>query len=395
MPPSVPHGRLPPPSPEEVEHADRVAAMLRERIAAAGGVVDFETFMELALYAPGLGYYSAGAHKLGPGGDFVTAPELSDLFSQCVARQCAQILEQLPDGEIVEFGAGTGRMAQIVLTELASLGVLPRRYRILEVSADLAARQRARLSALPHAQLERVSWLQAWPAEPIRGVLLANEVLDALPFQRFVMRAHGVHALAVGLDARGSLVELEVAAGAPLAAEFARLQRELPHALPSGYRSELCLRVAPWIRGLSQSLERGVALLFDYGLPRAHYYHPQRGAGTLRCHYRHHAHEQFLWYPGLCDITAWVDFTRVAEAAVESGLAVLGFVTQGAFLLGTGIEQRVAAAADLSARVRLAGEARRLLLPEEMGESFKLMALGRAFDAPLRGCAHQDLRRML
>jgi SAM-dependent MidA family methyltransferase len=395
MPASAPLTTLPPLSPAEVEHAARVLAMLRERIAAAGGFLDFEEFMQLALYAPGLGYYSAGAEKLGAAGDFVTAPEMSDLFSECVARQCAEMLHALGGGEILEFGAGTGRMAATVLTTLAALDALPERYRILEVSAELAARQRARLATLPTELAARVSWLERWPEEPLRGVMLANEVLDALACQRFVVRASGVNVLGVALGAEGQLVEAERPASPPLERECERLLRELPGALSEGYRSELCLRTAPWLAAAGEHLAQGALLIFDYGLPRAHYYHPQRSAGTLRCHYRQRAHEEWLWHPGLSDISAWVDFTRVAEAASDVGLEVLGFATQAAFLLGTGIEARVAAARDLAERVRLAGEARRLLLPGEMGEVFKVMALGRGLAGPLAGFVHQDLRHLL
>jgi SAM-dependent MidA family methyltransferase len=395
MPASAPLTTLPPLSTAEVEHAARVLAMLRERIAAAGGFLDFEEFMHLALYAPGLGYYSAGTQKLGAAGDFTTAPEISDLFSECVARQCAEVLRALGGGEIIEFGAGTGRMAASVLSTLAALDALPERYRILEVSGELAARQRTRLAALPSALAARVSWLERWPEEPVRGVLLANEVLDALACQRFIVRASGVRALGVGLGSQAQLVEVERPPGAPLALECERLVGELPGALPEGYRSELCLRTAPWIAAAGECLAQGALLIFDYGLPRAHYYHPQRAAGTLRCHYRHRAHEDWLWHPGLSDITAWVDFTRVAEAGAAAGLEVLGFATQAAFLLGTGIEARIAEARDLTERVRLAGEARRLLLPGEMGEACKVMALGRSLAGALGGFALQDLRHQL
>jgi SAM-dependent MidA family methyltransferase len=395
MPASPPLTTLPPLTAAEAEHAARVLAMLRERIAGAGGFLDFEEFMQLALYAPGLGYYSAGAQKLGVAGDFVTAPEVSDLFSECVAQQCAEVLRALGGGEILEFGAGSGRMAATVLRTLAALDALPERYRILEVSGELAARQRARLAALPPELAARVSWLERWPEEPLCGVMLANEVLDALACQRFIVDASGVRALGVALGPEAQLIEVERPASAPLALECGRLLRELPGALSEGYCSELCLRTAPWIAAAAERLARGALLIFDYGLPRAHYYHPQRTAGTLRCHYRQRAHEDWLWHPGLTDITAWVDFTRVAEAAVDAGLEVLGFATQAAFLLGTGIEARVAAAGDLAARVRLAGEARRLLLPAEMGEAFKVMALGRALAGPLAGFVHQDLRHLL
>lgn len=426
-------------SAEEEAHSRAVAASIGDRIRAAGGWISFEQFMELALYASGLGYYSAGSVKLGPGGDFVTAPEVSDLFSRCVARQCAQVLGV--GGEILELGAGTGRMAAVILQSLAAGGQLPARYAILEVSADLAERQRERLGRLPPEIRERVAWLDRLPERPINGVILANEVLDALPCRRFALRESGVMELGVAVDdgtpdagalaagralpdalataapgglpdasapaAKGSariratsdgsiaFIEREVAPDSELANACAALIDELPAPLPEGYTSEVCLRVAPWIAGVGACLGRGLMLMFDYGLPRAHYYHPQRTAGTLRCHFKQRVHDDPYINIGVQDITAWVDFTRVAEAAVASGLDVAGFCTQAAFLLGTGVEQLVAEAADTVQHARLAGEARRLLLPGEMGEAFKVMALTRQCDAALGGFALQDLRQSL
>lgn len=404
MPPTM----FPSPTSEQAEQSARVAASIRQRIADAGGWIDFETFMELALYAPGLGYYSAGSAKLGRAGDFVTAPEISDLFSRCVARQCAEILDELGGGDIVEFGAGTGRMAAAVLRELEELGELPERYAILEVSADLKARQLERLTRLAPALRERVTWLDRLPATPVRGVILANEVLDALACQRFVLRQGGVRALGIGVadgavDERAApggptdrrLVELEHPADGRLVAAVEAVMRDLPRPLPEGYRSELCLRVEPWTRGVADCLECGILLILDYGLPRAHYYHPDRSEGTLRCHFKQRAHDDPLVHVGVQDITAWVDFTRIAEAAHAAGLDVLGFATQAAFLLGTGIEALVAEPHGPAARARAASEARRLLLPGEMGEAFKAMALGRGYSSPLRGFAHQDLRASL
>ncbi|MBS0418730.1 MAG: SAM-dependent methyltransferase [Proteobacteria bacterium] len=388
---------------DENRHAQAARDFICERILAAGGWLSFADFMESALYAPGLGYYSAGAVKLGASGDFVTAPEISDLFSRCVARQCADVLAAT-GGQILELGAGTGRMAVTILKSLAEIGVLPERYAILEVSADLAERQRARVEALPAGLRERVVWLDRLPAPgSVRGVVLANEVLDALPVQRFVVRSGKAFELGVsvvgvgaGASASGALVT-----GAP-APDFAWCEgAELPSAselitaLPNGYTSELCSRVEPWIASVSQCLAQGALLLFDYGLPRSHYYHPQRVDGTLRCYFKQRAHNDPFINVGIQDITAWVDFTRVADGALAAGLEVTGFVTQAAFLLGTGIEAMTIEVDDVATRARLAGEARRLLMPGEMGESFKVMALCRDLDAPLRGFAHQDLRGSL
>jgi SAM-dependent MidA family methyltransferase len=377
---------LPSLSPDEERHSAAAATLIRERLASAGGWLSFADFMELALYAPGIGYYSAGAVKIGASGDFVTAPEVSDLFSRCVARQCADVLGET-GGEILELGAGTGRMAATILKTLAEIGVLPDRYAILEVSADLSDRQRTRLMQLPSKLFERVVWLDKLPEKPIRGVMLANEVLDALPVQRFVVRNGVAHELGVGL------------AGADIGwqettADFAAATA-LVHELPDGYTSEVCLRVEPWIAGVGQCLGQGALLLFDYGLPRAHYYHAQRTEGTLRCYFKQRAHDNPFINIGVQDITAWVDFTRVGEAALAAGLEVTGFNTQAAFLLGNGIEPMLSEPPDVAGRTKLAGEARRLMLPGEMGESFKVMAACRKLRKPLRGFAFQDLRKSL
>jgi len=304
-------------------------------------------------------------------------------------------------GEILELGAGTGSLAAALLTELAALGTLPERYAILEVSADLAARQRARLAQLPPHLRGRVDWLERLPERPLRGVMLANEVADALPFRRFTRYGNGVRELGVmeagvAPTVSDSAVHEQAAdADATLAEACAWIFAALPAPLPEGYTSEVCLRLDPWIAALGDRLGQGLLLLCDYGLPRGHYYHPQRVQGTLRCHYRQRAHDDPYINLGVQDITAWVDFTRVAEAACASGLTVGGFCTQAAFLLACGIEELVGAAADDVSRARLAGEARRLLMPEEMGEAFKTMALTRDIDIPLPGFSLQDLRHLL
>ncbi len=386
---------LPALSPDEQRHSEAVAALIRTELAAAGGWLSFERFMELALYAPGLGYYSAGSWKLGSGGDFVTAPEVSELFGRCVAEQCAQVLRATGGGEILELGAGTGSLAAAILGALDAGGVLPERYAILEVSGDLAARQRGRLGALaPHLR-ERIVWLERLPAGPLRGVILANEVADALPVRRFRLRSGAVCELGVALAPGGTLHHAERPPDAAFAAACAALLGAPPRSLPEGFTSEINLRLAPWIASLAACLGRGVVLLIDYGLPRAHYYHAQRVAGTLRCHFRQRAHDEPLINLGVQDITAWVDFTRVAEAASDAGLEVAGFATQAAFLLALGLERAVAAAPDAASRARLAGEARRLVMPEEMGEAFKVMALTRGYQTALAGFSLQDLRRQL
>jgi len=394
---SAAHSMLPALSPAEQAHGRRLATHIRAAITAAGGWLSFERFMELALYAPGLGYYSAGSAKLGAGGDFVTAPELSDLFGRCLARQCAAVL-RVTGGEILELGAGSGRMAAALLRELAVLGTLPVRYAILEVSADLAARQRAHLARLPAELRERLVWLERLPERALEGVMLANEVADALPCRRFVRQSAGVAELGVvALEAGGEIHFREElrAADPALSRACADLECALAAPLTPGYTSEVCLKLAPWVATLGAGLKRGLLLISDYGLPRRHYYHQQRSSGTLRCHFRQRAHADPYLNVGLQDISAWVDFTRVAEAALDVELEVAGFATQAACLAGLGLEQLVAAGGGELERARLAGEARRLILPEEMGEAFKMMALTRALDEPLAAFALQDLRHLL
>jgi len=383
---------------DERAHSDRVAEHIRAFMRERGGVIGFDAWMRLALYAPGLGYYSAGATKLGGNGDFVTAPEVSSLFSRCLARQCGDVLH-VTGGDILELGAGSGRMAADILTELAALDTLPEHYYILEVSADLADRQRARLAELPRDLSSRVQWLDRWPERVMRGVVLANEVLDAMPVERFVLRARAdgldVRALGVGLSGDG-FEWRETSPGPELMHAVADIVEALAAPLTDGYVSEVCLAFQPWIASLAAQLHEGVAFLIDYGLPRAHLYHPERSAGTLRCHFRHRAHNDPFVNVGLQDITAWVDFTRVAEAADSAGLEVLGFATQAAFLIGAGMETLLSAEMqrvgdDLRAQAQLAGEARRLLLPGEMGEIFKVIALGRGYESPLSGFSTQSL----
>jgi len=385
---------LPPLSQLEAQHSAAVAGLIGAEIAAAGGWITFERFMELALYAPGLGYYSAGSHKLGAGGDFVTAPEVSGLFGRCVARACAGVLEAT-GGDILELGAGTGRLAAQLLTALAGSGTLPRRYAILEVSADLAARQQAALALLPPPLRERVEWLSELPRD-FRGVMLANEVADALPCRRFAVRGSGlVRELGVALEAQGAFRETDGEPSAELAREWQELAGSLGAALPAGYVSEVCPRASAWIASLADSLAQGAVLVFDYGLPRRHYYHPQRLTGTLRCHFRQRVHDDPYINVGVQDITAWVDFTRLAEAALAAQLEVTGFTTQAAFLLESGIEAQVAQAPEARERARLAGEARRLMMPEEMGEAFKVLAMGRGTSVVPGGFTLQDLRHLL
>ena len=375
-------------------HLARVHEYLVEQIAAAGWL-SFERFMDIALYAPGLGYYSAGAHKLGADGDFTTAPEVSRLFGACVARQCAQVLSALGTGDILEIGAGSGRLAADILLRLDTLGALPDNYWIFDLSADLRERQRRCLAQrVPHLA-ERVHWLDQPPAESFDGLILANEVLDALPVTRFRWYADRVEELGVVIE--DGRFAWGARPASPAVAEACRRLAKAGGAWDDGYVSEYCPRLAAWTQTVTRSLRAGAALWFDYGLPRSQYYLPERHDGTLLCHFRQRAHGDPLLYPGLQDITAWVDYTLLAEASRPAGFTLSGFTTQSYFLAGLGIdrEMQIMAAGDDGQFARLANQARQLMLPGEMGERFKAMAWLRGLDLPLAGFALQDLRHTL
>ena len=379
---------LPEPTPDARAHSDRVAEHIRGEIAASGGWISFARYMELALYAPGLGYYSAGARKLGKAGDFVTAPEISPLFGQTLARQVHQIVRAGFD-EILEVGAGSGALAATLLEELERSGAVPRNYLILELSADLRERSRDTLAArVPHL-LERVAWLNRLPPA-FSGVALGNEVLDAMPVH--LVRVHGGKLEEGGVGARGGRLDWSwrLASGELLAAAGAL-------ALAEGFRTEIPLAARGFMRSLAGVLEKGVALFLDYGFPQKEFYHPQRRAGTLMCHYRHHAHSDPFFLPGLQDITSHVDFSAVAAAAREGGLEVAGYTSQAQFLVNCGITEVMSRtpAEDGARFLPLASQANRLMSPAEMGELFKVIALGRGFSAPLEGFREGDRRQAL
>jgi SAM-dependent MidA family methyltransferase len=370
---------LPDPTPDEAAHAARVHDAIVGRIRAEGPL-RFDAFMDLALYAPGLGYYSAGAAKFGPDGDFVTAPELGTVFARCLAEAVAPALAAGP-ADLVELGAGTGALAAGLLPALESLGRLPARYRIVEVSADLRERQRARLAALPRALASRVEWLDAPPSEPWRGALVANEVVDALPCRLFELREGGLAELGVGLDAGGRLAWRDLAPDADLASAVSAILAD-GRDRPRPYRSEIRPQVPAWLGAVAGPLESGLAVFVDYGFPRAEYYLPARVMGTLRCHYRHRAHDDPLVLPGLQDLTASVDFSQLADAGRGLGFDVACFASQSAFLFACGLPGLLAEAATLDpvSLARLGAEVRTLTLPGEMGERFQVLVLSRGLD---------------
>jgi len=370
---------LPLPDPDAAALSDRLVQRIREAVSAAGGWLAFDRYMEMALYEPGLGYYSAGSIKLGVHGDFVTAPEISDLFGRVLARQLAATLAGLEKPIVLELGAGTGRLAATLLDDFAALGAPLAEYWIVELSGELKDRQRQHLS--PYAG--RVRWLDALPSAPFEGVVLANEVADALPVSVFVKR--GDDALPLGVSCEGeAFVWVEGPADIELGAAVAAIEARLGRRLPSGYRSEICLRLPPWIDALAGPLERGLVLLVDYGLTREEYYHAARAAGTLMCHYRHRAHTDPFLNPGLQDITAWVDFSACADAGLAAGLDITGYTTQGQFLLHAGAASLLEGLPERE-RLRQAQALKTLILPGEMGERFKLLQMSRGIAAKLPG----------
>ena len=378
------HAPLPEPSPDALAHSARLAGAIRADIRAHGGSIPFSRYMELALYAPGLGYYSAGSTKFGAAGDFITAPELGPLFAQCVAEAVSPVLRGLgPGSEFVELGGGSGAFAQDVLLALASRHALPAAYRILEPSADLRERQRERLqAALPAEVFALVHWIDRPGEADWRGVLFANEVLDALPTTRFAMQDGEVMEEHVRVGPEGAFEATARPADALVGGAVRHLERTLGEAFADGYRSEVLPQLPYWMQAVLGSMQAGLALFIDYGYPRAEFYLPERVDGTLVCHYRHRAHADPFFLPGLQDLTAFVDFTAVAEAGQGAGFELAGFTSQAAFLVNNGLQDRLEAdAADDIERHRRTTEAKRLTLPGEMGERFKVMGLQRGIDA--------------
>jgi SAM-dependent MidA family methyltransferase len=377
--------RLPEPGPDERALSDHLVRLLREQIAAHGPM-PFAQYMERCLYAPGLGYYSAGKAKFGAAGDFVTAPELGDLFARCVANAVQPALALLGGAaDFLELGGGSGAFAEAALKALAQAGTLPRRYLILEPSADLRERQRERLAAaLPADVAARVAWLDRPPEETWRGVLFANEVIDALPTTRFGMRGGEVYEEHVALDGEGRLMRTDRPADALVAGAVRHVERDLGAPFADGYRSEILPQLPYWLQAVAGSLEAGLMLFVDYGYVRREYYLPERRDGTLMAHYRHHAHADPFFLPGLNDLTASVDFTALAEAGNSAGFGVAAYLPQAQFLIASGLQQAFeeayAAAADEPARYRLVQEVKRLTLPDRMGERFQAMLFARGME---------------
>ena len=375
-----------PVSADALAHSQRVSAFLHARIQEQGGWVPFSQWMHEVLYAPGLGYYAAGSVKLAQAntlsGDFVTAPQLTPLFGYALARQVIEVLQQANSTDILEFGAGSGALAHSVLTALDTQG-LSANYFILEVSADLKARQQQLLAPWG----ERVVWLSRTPAI-FTGCILANEVLDAMPVELFAWSEHEDQVLRRGVISDGKGFQFQDRA-APAALEHA-VRARMPY-LP-GYRSEINLQAEAWVRDLGTWLVKGAALLIDYGFPRHEFFHPQRQRGTLMCHVQHRAHDDVFLAPGLQDITAHVDFTAIADAALAAKLEVLGYTSQARFLINSGLPELLYGLDQTDAK-QLAythGAVQKLLSEAEMGELFKVMALSRGLTQILSGFSRND-----
>ncbi len=382
--------QLPEPGDTEREHSAILQTLIRQTIDEAGDRISFEHFMGLALHAPGLGYYSGHKIKFGEQGDFVTAPEISPLFGQCLANQCQQILAPLHGASLLEVGAGRGLLAGHILQTLQRQDALPTEYLILETSGDLRDLQQQHLQQQVPELYERIRWLDGLPEPGFRGIVMANELLDAMPVQRFQQTTDGLKQL--GVQYRDGVFEY-----CPMDADQDLQQRIDPLSLPQGYTSEVNFQAEAWIGSIADVLQQGVMLLIDYGFPRHEFYHPQRQQGTLMCHYRHRAHDNPFTHIGLQDITAHVDFTAMAEAASKAGLDVLGYSNQAAFLIGNGLEQLLNASDpdDVKAHLAMTQQVKTLTMPSEMGELFKVIAFGKDMDMALQGFALQDQRGRL
>jgi SAM-dependent MidA family methyltransferase len=381
---------LPDPDPAAQAHSLQLAEVIRQRISQKGGAIAFHEFMQLALHAPGLGYYSAGSRKFGAEGDFITAPETSPLFARCLARAIQPVLQSLPQQQVLEVGAGSGVMAAGILQELTALHSPPDRYTILELSADLKQRQAATLQPFT----ERVIWQDNLP-EKFSGIVLANELLDAMPVHRVIWHQGQLQECYVAWEQDRFIWQTGPVSDPRLHTRFDDIVAQVGE-LPDGYVTEFNLAAEDWIKTLGAQLQQGLLLLIDYGFARHEFYHPQRLQGTLMCHYRHRAHDDPLILVGLQDITAHVDFTAMADSALTAGLQVAGYTTQAHFLLGSGLTELVTQTpGDAAQQLHLANQIKRLTLPQEMGELFKVMALTKNLRVKMPGLMVRDLRNSL
>jgi len=391
--------------PEPDEQLKQQSRSLQQRIGAAcrraGGWIRFSEFMNIALYEQALGYYSGGLQKFGQQGDFITAPEVSPLFGQCLANQLSEILRNFQDGEkfLLEFGAGSGILAADVLLRLEKLGSLPEKYFILELSAELQQRQQRTIMKSAAHLYGRVQWLDQLPENIESAVVIANEVLDAMPVECFRVKnssANEIDSLMIGVEDE-RLVSSYMPADEHTTEVIASIKERSGLEFSDNYQSEYNPAIAGWLAALAGNINKMVILLIDYGYNEREYYHPDRSMGTLTCYYQHRAHSDIFWWPGLQDITAFVNFTDVAYSAVEQAMDVSGYTTQAAFLLGCGLSDLHASLVtdDVQQQVKLSQQIKTLTLPSEMGERFKVMALTKNYDQPLMGFSMLDLRNRL
>ena len=372
----------PQPSAAAHAHSQTLQQLIRDTINTQQGAITFAQYMALALYHPGLGYYSAGCQKFGHAGDFVTAPEISSLFAATIARSAATVLTAT-QGNILELGAGSGKMTVDLLTALAACGTLPQHYFILEPSPDLRERQRHHCQRNSPQLYSRISWLTS-PPRSFKGLIFANEVLDALPVHCFNLSATGLQERMVTTTTSGFAWRNQ----APSSTQLTQAVAQLPlHNVSPGYQSEINLQLPALLTSLNDCLQHGVMVFIDYGFLESTYYHPDRNQGTLMCHYRHRAHTDPFFYPGLQDITTHVNFSALGNTAEALGLEVIGFANQAQFLLDAGIVDIAQARWKNQPETDLAisQQLQILTAPHEMGELFKVMALGRNFSAALPG----------
>ena len=373
--------------PELQAHAARVLARVTEHIEGASAPVTLGEFVHYVLYTPGLGYYAAGLRKFGEGGDFVTAPELGDVFARCLAVAFAPVLKEINSATIVELGAGTGQLAYDLLLALDEQGVAPRQYAIVEVSPDLVARQKQQLQSLPEHLANRVIWMTTPPSEDFDGIVFGNEVIDALPFERFRVEATELAEIQMDYVAvkDGKLQLHSDRANQVVASYVHDLKVSLTTDRHDGnaeflvppYTSEVRPDMSAWLQSFGAKLRRGVLLFIDYGTDRTEFYHPERDTGTMTCHFRHRVHDDVLHLPGLQDITAWVDFSQLMDDASSLGWQLDGYATQAHFLIScdmdTWLAERITQATT-EQQIRLGAQVRTLTMPGEMGERFKVIA---------------------
>lgn len=351
--------------------------------------IPFVELMQIALYSPQQGYYSSGLPKIGQHGDFITGPELTPLFGYTLANQCQQVLSQVASPQILEFGAGTGALCVALLQHLQRLNCLPETYFIIELSAHLRHSQQQLIAEKIPQLADKIQWLEQWPVTPFNGVILANEVLDAMPVHRFMRSTEGIYESFITLDEKNQLKEQFKPCDNPRLLHY--INNHLPP-LQAPYLSEVNLFIDDWIAQNYAILTQGLVLLIDYGFPRHEYYHPERQQGTLMCHYQHRAHTDPLIHIGEQDITAHVDFTHVAEAGQKAGFHVAGYTNQASFLLANGLLHLLNTIKDERESLHAKQAVKQLIQSSEMGELFKVIALTKNIEIPLNGFLLNDKR---